>query len=377
MHTASGQGAHMIVKNGHITFEASRGYRATQQHFQSLVLTYDPRLIADMLQQTPHHVDALLAYYDFLVSSEQNQEAYACLRRALFVLESWLSPAFKDALGTASCKFAPFALKPDALRDDWGEDAGLNGALIRALTLAMRLAGRRDCYEAALALNKLVVSLDPLSDPSFSCLALDYYALRAGQARWLVDNRKIANWDPAVLPNAAFGRALALFVLDERARADDECRAAVRRWSGYVVELNLGGFDVVLPWLNKHRIKDTVADRLVRVAAMRHANLWKDPRRVAWLLDNVKAVASSGALSDFPAHAAAVQQFYALAVLSDFNDVVAIIPRDEAPAVAAAEQVAPVAQDHGTVARLIEFLAGVLMPVNHTAAAEEDDDDAD
>jgi hypothetical protein len=96
-------GAHMLVdEHGAFTFEAGQGYRAAQQHFVALQATYDPQMIVQLLQQYPYHVDALLQMYDVLVGSQQNEAAFAMLRKALFALESWASPAFRKALGTGA-----------------------------------------------------------------------------------------------------------------------------------------------------------------------------------------------------------------------------------------------------------------------------------
>merc|ERR1711892_1469714 len=71
-----------------------------------------------------------------------------------------------------------------------------------------------DC-RTALELCKLLLGLDPVSDPLAVVLLLDFYALRARQYRWLVD--LYTAWDPErnlhQLPNMSYSPALATFHL--------------------------------------------------------------------------------------------------------------------------------------------------------------------
>ena len=55
-----------------------------------------------------------------------------------------------------------------------------------ALFRHMTLAGARGCSATAFEISRLLLSLDPDNDPSFSLLLMDHYALRAGRPRALL-----------------------------------------------------------------------------------------------------------------------------------------------------------------------------------------------
>jgi hypothetical protein len=259
-----------------------------------------------------------------------------------------------------------FPLGSDALHQDTGVDVGLNGALVRALTLAMRLAGRRDCFEASLALCKLALSLDPLGDPSLACLCVDYYALRAHQPDWLL-TCELANFSPAALPNAAFSRALAYKLLGD-ARADEALHMALRRFPGFARAVAPEtDFGFGMEWLGRRCLEaqDPVVERVVRLGAARLGAVWQQGPHLAWLKLGVLAVAKANApLLGWPSSGKArdLQLFYSRGVVSDFNDQVAIIPREEAPRPdeRGEGEDRPVDNGPGVVQGLIEFLTGAF-----------------
>ena len=59
-------------------------------------------------------------------------------------------------------------------------------AFFLALFRHMNYVGGRACYRTALEFCKLLLSLDPDSDPGGVLLLIDFYAVRSGQNEWFV-----------------------------------------------------------------------------------------------------------------------------------------------------------------------------------------------
>jgi hypothetical protein len=73
--------------------------------------------------------------------------------------------------------------------------------------------GSRACYRTSLEFCKLLLGLDPDSDPMGVLLMIDFYAIRASQYAWFA--RLYDEWEAtknlSQLPNWAFGVAAAHF----------------------------------------------------------------------------------------------------------------------------------------------------------------------
>ena len=91
---------------------------------------------------------------------------------------------------------------------------------------------RRGTIRASFEFARLLLSLDPYTDPHGSLFYLDYLALKAGMEKWLVDywdvhdrwaiedkldegKRELKRINVTALPGWAYARALALRVLEE------------------------------------------------------------------------------------------------------------------------------------------------------------------
>ena len=55
--------------------------------------------------------------------------------------------------------------------------------------------GARACYRTSLEFCKLLLSLDPESDPTGVLLMIDFYAIRAAQHAWFL--RLYEEWEPS------------------------------------------------------------------------------------------------------------------------------------------------------------------------------------
>lgn len=84
-------------------------------------------------------------------------------------------------------------------------------AIFIALFKHLTFVGGRACYRTALELCKLLLSLEPDTDPLAVKLMIDFYAIRAKEHAWLVEF--LTEWESAKnmsqLPNCAFSLAVA------------------------------------------------------------------------------------------------------------------------------------------------------------------------
>ena len=79
----------------------------------------------------------------------------------------------------------------------------------------MHFVGSRACYRTALEICKVLLTLDPATDPLAIVLLVDFYALRSRCYQWLID--LYTAWNPSrnlsQLPNFSYSTALATFHL--------------------------------------------------------------------------------------------------------------------------------------------------------------------
>ncbi|PNH09023.1 Transcription factor 25 [Tetrabaena socialis] len=80
----------------------SATYKETQARFYRCQASYDPATIAALLQQSPYHVDSLLAMHDLYRHMGENTYAEEMLERALWVLEAAWHASFQPA--SAACR---------------------------------------------------------------------------------------------------------------------------------------------------------------------------------------------------------------------------------------------------------------------------------
>ncbi|CAI5940443.1 unnamed protein product [Closterium sp. NIES-64] len=173
----------------------SATYRAAQHLFEQTVASHDPNQLGLFVAHHPYHVEGLLALSEVYKQVGEVQTSADLLERALFLLEAAWHPWFNPSLGTCRLEFSH---EP-------------NRALFDALFRHMHHVGRRGCHRAAFELCRLLLSLDPDTDPLGALQCIDFYALRARQFTWLHDF--VDQWGGdtslAVLPNFCFALAQA------------------------------------------------------------------------------------------------------------------------------------------------------------------------
>lgn len=103
----------------------------------------------------------------------------------------------------------------------------------------MTSLGEKACYRTALELSKLILSLSPEEDPLAVVLAMDLYAIRSGQYRWLLEFLEEIgpSRNLSMLPNMAYSQALAHYFLNEHEKADELLQNALIMFPGVLIQL--------------------------------------------------------------------------------------------------------------------------------------------
>ncbi|XP_012279535.1 transcription factor 25 [Orussus abietinus] len=273
-------------------YEHTSSYQQAQLKFLQAVESMNPENIINVINMHPYHVDGLLQLSDLYKLSEDLPMAAEQVERALYCLECAFHPLFN--VTTATCRL-------NYRRQQ-------NRALFITLFKHFTFLGGRGCYRTSLEFCKLLLSLDPEGDPLAVVLALDFYALRAGEYEWFIEFCSF--WDNArnltQLPNVAYSLALSHYYLGEREIADELLQNALIMFPG-----------VLFPLLNKCSVQtDTqvtkhefftmkatsstspALEKLQTLYVARSFPLWKDADILPWLEEQVHVVLARADSSD-------------------------------------------------------------------------------
>uniref|UniRef100_A0A667YMA4 Transcription factor 25 (basic helix-loop-helix) n=1 Tax=Myripristis murdjan TaxID=586833 RepID=A0A667YMA4_9TELE len=192
----------------YFTFEHSRDYQQVQFKFLDAVESMDPNNIVTLLQMNPYHIDSLLQLSDVCRIQEDQEMARDLIERALYSFECAFHPLFSLTSGTCRLDY----LRPE------------NRAFYLAVYKHMMFLEKRGCPRTALEYCRLILSLDPDSDPLCMLLLIDFLTLRSREYHSLL--RLYQDWEEyrnlSQLPNFAFSVALSHFHLSEQEDIDPE-----------------------------------------------------------------------------------------------------------------------------------------------------------
>lgn len=200
------------------------------------------------------------------------------------------------------------------------ENAPFFGAVFRHINLL----GRKGCVRTALECCKMLLCLDP-SDPRGMLCCVDYFALRAGEAAWLLRFGDAFRGDGALptLPGWAYSLAMAAWQLEQgeggaaaslpadAPRADERLRDAMllhpallpqlveRLTAGNAVTLDAGWRAALASPLFAHADCGGSAslEHLVEIFVERHHSLWRPAGVLTWLKAGAEAAAAAAPAS--------------------------------------------------------------------------------
>uniref|UniRef100_A0A4W6C0S1 Transcription factor 25 (basic helix-loop-helix) n=1 Tax=Lates calcarifer TaxID=8187 RepID=A0A4W6C0S1_LATCA len=270
----------------YFTFEHSRDYQQVQFKFLDAVESMDPNNILALLQLNPYHIDSLLQLSDVCRIQEDQEMARDLIERALYSFECAFHPLFSLTAGTSRLDY----LRPE------------NRAFYLALYKHMMFLEKRGCPRTALEYCKLILSLDPDSDPLCMLLLIDFLMLRSREYHAITNLSQ--------LPNFAFSTALCYFHLSQQEDMDPEESDKQRRKANQMLQNALIMFPgVLMPLLDLCTVQPDVTvtshaffgpksqigqpPALAELTALyvgRAYNVWREAAVMLWLEESVKEV---------------------------------------------------------------------------------------
>ncbi|KAL5488434.1 hypothetical protein ACEPAI_6552 [Sanghuangporus weigelae] len=288
------------------TVEYSKRYRNVTKAFISAVMSGDPERLYRILSKLPWHADTLLQISEVYRHREEHSSAVDFLNRALFTYERSFIGAFAFTAGSNRLDFDHVENRPFYL----------------ALSRMVVDLQRRGCSRTAFEFARLLLALDPYTDPHGSLLFLDFLAIRSGMHEWLLslwdlhDAEAKKEVDPGdtwsrfnvtVLPGWSYARALALWSVEDSKKEDHEAstvalKDAILNFPA-VVPLLADKIDVHLPGdlrghpdfrvhvdassLSRH---ESLVHLLSHLYAYRSSSLWKVPEKSMWLKETALSI---------------------------------------------------------------------------------------
>ncbi|KAM8877119.1 ribosome quality control complex subunit TCF25 [Synchiropus picturatus] len=280
----------------YFSFEHSREYQQVQFKFLDAVDSMDPNNIVALLQLNPYHIDSLLQLSDVCRIQEDQEMARDLIERALYSFECAFHPLFSLTSGTCRLDY----LRPE------------NRAFYLALYKHAMFLEKRGCPWTALEYCKLILSLDPDSDPLCMLLLIDFLMLRSRQYRPLL--QLYQEWEGpknlSQLPNFAFSSALCHFQLSQDEDVEPAERERQKCKADQLLQNALIMFPgVLMPLLDQCTVQpdSTVTSHeffgtrtqirqppaLVELTSLyvgRTHSLWREAAVMLWMEENVKVV---------------------------------------------------------------------------------------
>ncbi|XP_062242148.1 transcription factor 25 [Platichthys flesus] len=280
----------------YFTYEHSRDYQQVQFKFLDAVESMDPNNIVALLQLNPYHIDSLLQLSDVCRIQEDQEMARDLIERAMYSFECAFHPLFNLTSGTSRLDY----LRPE------------NRAFYLALYKHTMFLEKRGCPRTALEYCKLILSLDPDSDPLCMLLLIDFLMLRSREYQPLL--QLYQDWEEhrnlSQLPNFAFSTALCHFHLSQQEDMDPEESDKQKRKADVMLQNALIMFPgVLMPLLDLCTVQPdaTVASHvffgpksqigqppalaeLTSLYVGRSCSVWREAAVMLWLEESVKEV---------------------------------------------------------------------------------------
>uniref|UniRef100_A0A3B3Z651 Uncharacterized protein n=1 Tax=Periophthalmus magnuspinnatus TaxID=409849 RepID=A0A3B3Z651_9GOBI len=284
----------------YFTFEHNREYQQVQFKFFDAVESMDPNNIvvksSALLQLNPYHIDSLLQLSDVCRIQEDQEMARDLIERALYSFECAFHPLFSLTSGMSRLDY----LRPE------------NRAFYLALYKHMMFLEKRGCPRTALEYCKLILSLDPDSDPLCMLLLIDFLMLRSREYQCLI--QLYQDWEEhrnlSQLPNFAFSIALCHFHLSQQEDMNPDESDKLRHEADQMLQDALIMFPgVLMPLLDlctvqpdatvtshaffaprTHIGQPQALAELVALFVGRSFSLWREATVMQWLETNVQMV---------------------------------------------------------------------------------------
>ncbi|KJH51072.1 hypothetical protein DICVIV_02739 [Dictyocaulus viviparus] len=241
----------------------------------------NPQLIEEILADNPYHLNSLMLLANIFRMQDDITRSCDLIERGIFYCEQSMCSKFQ---------VNSFYHRIDYLDYE-------NRAFYLLLHRHMMNCIHKRCFETALNLAKLILTMDPQRDPLAILLLIDTIAIRSKQYKWLKDfYRFCKEWKNLnMLPNFCYSTALATF-LD--AKTDDDLDIADQMLTHAICAFP-GVLTMLLDKLQiepdatvgSHRYLNTMAlnketdglKLVMKIYVNEIAEMWKVPETLSWL----------------------------------------------------------------------------------------------
>ncbi|OCT52035.1 Nulp1-pending protein [Cladophialophora carrionii] len=247
-------------------------YRETQAHFRLAVEMMDPQRMIGLLSMYPYHIATLLQVSEIAKHQGDHAVSGDLVERALFSFGKSVHSTFPAALrnGTARVSF----------------DKPANRELYLAIWRHIKNLEMRGTWRTAYEWAKILLQLNPLTDPYGVTLMIDQLALRGRQHAQLIalcsDDAYGQAWD--FLPNIQISLALA-YLRSGQPRDARRCLAIAIHKYPYILSALASALDISpLPKTLWAKLPTTDAEKLyTELYVSRAKDLWNTPETISLL----------------------------------------------------------------------------------------------
>lgn len=247
-------------------------YRETQMQFRHAVESMDPQRMIGLLSMYPYHIATLLQVSEIAKHQGDNSVTGDLLERALYSFGKSVHSTFPAALRTG---VARVSFKKAANRE-----------LYLAIWRYIRNLEMKGTYRTAFEWAKILLQLNPLTDPYGVTLMIDQLALRGRQHEQLIQLCSNEAYGPAwdFLPNIQISLALA-YLRSGKQREARSCLAIAIHKYPYILSALASALDISpLPKSLWAKLPSTDAEKLyTQLYVTRAKDLWNTPETIALL----------------------------------------------------------------------------------------------
>lgn len=271
-------------------FVHDKNYQAAQMLFLEAAQVGNSDAIIANLNAYPVHIESLVQLSDMIRVTEDFKAASEFVERALLVFEKGFHVKFNPA--TANCRLS--YKRPE------------NRTFFITIFKHIYYCNRRGLRRTPLEYTKLLLALDPETDPLFATLMIDFYAIRSEEYDYLIEFAE--KWtNMAKLPNINFSLALAHFMKSKNLKfgksvcessaqlANELLEKALLRFPNFIISLleacsaepdtelkKCDYFDYSV-YGTRYKTVPEAVELLVALYVERTSMLWKQKQVLTWL----------------------------------------------------------------------------------------------
>ncbi len=245
-------------------------YRETQAHFRAAVELMDPQRMIGLLSMYPYHIATLLQVSEIAKHQGDHAVSGDLVDRALFSLGKSVHSTF------------PAALRSGAARVPFNKPA--NRELYLAIWQCIKNLEMRGTWKTAFEWSKILLQLNPLTDPYGVTMMIDQLALRGRQHAQLIELCADDAYGPAwdFLPNIQISLALAYLRSNKPKDARAHLAVAMHKYP-YMLSALASALDISpLPKTLWAKLPSTDAEKLyTELYVARAKDLWNTPETIS------------------------------------------------------------------------------------------------